>query len=205
MKNELAIQNKQEAVQAKILEIRGQRVILDRDVAELYGVETKMINQAVRRNPEKFPYGYTFTLDKHEVAYLRSQNVTATPESGENQQVKLSHRNQHNPVAFTEKGLYMLATILKSKQAVATTLAIIETFTQVRELVRTMNEMQLAKSEQEQKSLMKRTGEIISEVVGSQLDTTGTETEFELNFAVFKLKHKIKKSKPSKGDKDGDK
>lgn len=151
------------------------------------------------------PYGYTFTLDKHEVAYLRSQNVTATPESDENQQVKLSHRNQHNPVAFTEKGLYMLATILKSKQAVATTLAIIETFTQVRELVRTMNEMQLAKSEQEQKSLMKRTGEIISEVVGSQLDTTGTETEFELNFAVFKLKHKIKKSKPSKGDKDGDK
>lgn len=94
---------------------------------------------------------------------------------------------------------------MKSKQAVATTLAIIETFTQVRELVRTMNEMQLAKSEQEQKSLMKRTGEIISEVVGSQLDTTGTETEFELNFAVFKLKHKIKKSKPSKGDKDGDK
>lgn len=63
-----------------------------------------------------------------------------------------------------------------------------------------MNEMQMAETEQEQKSLMKRTGEIISEVVGKQLDTTGTETEFELNFAVFKLKHTVKKSKPSKND-----
>lgn len=200
MKNELAIQNKQEAVQSKIMEIRGQRVLLDRDVAELYGVETKMINQAVRRNPDKFPYGYTFVLDNHEVADLRSQNVTATLQSAENKPVTFSHRNQHNPVAFTEKGLYMLATILKSPQAVATTLAIIETFTQVRELVRTMNEMQKAETEQEQKSLMKRTGEIISEVVGNQLDTTGTETEFELNFAVFKLKHTVKKSKPSKAE-----
>jgi len=202
MKNELAIQNKQEAVQAKIIEIRGQRVLLDKDVAELYGVETRAINQAVKMNPFKFPAGYTFMLDNQEVADLLSKKLTATPEQTENKPITLSHRNQHNPVAFTEKGLYMLATILKSKQAVATTLAIIETFTQVRELVRTMNEMQLAETEQEQKSLMKRTGEIISEVVGSQLDTTGTETEFELNFAVFKLKHKIKKSKSSKDDKD---
>ena len=194
MKNELAIQNKQEAVLAKLIELRGQRVLLDRDVAELYGVETRAINQAVKMNPFKFPEGYTFVLDDQEVADVRSKILIANPNMSAAEKNSLN-KVRYNPVAFTEKGLYMLATILKSKQAVATTLAIIETFTQVRELVRTINKMQLVEDEQEQKSLMKRTGEIISEVVGSQLDTTGTEAEFELNFAMFKLKHTIKKSK----------
>ena len=83
MKNELAIQNKQEAVQSKIMEIRGQRVLLDRDVAELYGVETRAINQAVKMNPLKFPAGYTFVLDNQEVADLRSKKLTATLQSAD--------------------------------------------------------------------------------------------------------------------------
>ena len=98
-------------------------------------------------------------------------------------------------MAFTEKGLYMLATILKSPQAVVTTLAIIETFAQVREIVRTINEIQETTDEASQKSLMKRTGEIISNVIGSNMEATGTETEFEINLAVFKMKHTIKKTK----------
>lgn len=89
----------------------------------------------------------------------------------------------------------MLATILKSPQAVVTTLAIIETFAQTRELVRTINEMQESNDQAEQKSLMKRTGEIISNVIGSNMEASGTETEFEINLAVFKMKHTIKKSK----------
>ena len=79
MKNELAIQNKQEAVLAKIIELRGQRVLLDRDVAELYGVETRAINQAVKMNPFKFPEGYTFVLDDQEVADVRSKILIANP------------------------------------------------------------------------------------------------------------------------------
>ncbi len=92
-------------VEEKIITLRNQQVILDCDVAELYGVATKEINQAVRNNPEKFPEGYIFELDNQEVASLRSKILT----------LKNSGRGQHTkypPKAFTEKGLYMLATIL---------------------------------------------------------------------------------------------
>jgi hypothetical protein len=93
-------------VEEKIITLRNQQVILDCDVAELYGVATKEINQAVRNNPEKFPEGYIFKLDNQEIISLRSKILT----------LKNSGRGQHTkypPKAFTEKGLYMLATILK--------------------------------------------------------------------------------------------
>lgn len=183
-----------EAVRAKIMDIRGQKVIIDRDVAELYGVETKDINRAVKNNPDKFPNGYFFVLDDQEFKDLRLKIFTANQEMSDSERISLN-RVRYNPVAFTEKGLYMLATILKSPQAVVTTLAIIETFAQVRELVRTMNEIQETTDETSQKSLMKRTGEIISNVIGSNMEAAGTETEFEINLAVFKMKHTIKKTK----------
>ena len=87
-------------VEEKIITLRDQQVILDCDVAELYGVETKEINQAVRNNPEKFPEGYIFQIDSQEFTILRSKILTA----------KFSKTRQF-PKAFTEKGLYMLATI----------------------------------------------------------------------------------------------
>ena len=183
-----------EAVRAKIMDIRGQKVIIDRDVAKLYGVETKDINRAVKNNPDKFPDGYFFVLDNQEFEDLRLKIFTANQEMSDSERISLN-RVRYNPVAFTEKGLYMLATILKSPQAVVTTLAIIETFAQVRELVRTMNEIQETTDETSQKSLMKRTGEIISNVIGSNMEAAGTETEFEINLAVFKMKHTIKKTK----------
>lgn len=183
-----------EAVRAKIMDIRGQKVIIDRDVAELYGVATKDINRAVKNNPDKFPNGYFFVLDNQEFEDLRLKIFTANQEMSDSERISLN-RVRYNPVAFTEKGLYMLATILKSPQAVVTTLAIIETFAQVREIVRTINEIQETTDEASQKSLMKRTGEIISNVIGSNMEATGTETEFEINLAVFKMKHTIKKTK----------
>lgn len=183
-----------EAVRAKIMDIRGQKVIIDRDVAELYGVATKDINRAVKNNPDKFPNGYFFVLDNQEFEDLRLKIFTANQEMSDSKRISLN-RVRYNPVAFTEKGLYMLATILKSPQAVVTTLAIIETFAQVREIVRTINEIQETTDEASQKSLMKRTGEIISNVIGSNMEATGTETEFEINLAVFKMKHTIKKTK----------
>src|SRR3990172_10364082 len=97
-----------------IIEIRGQSVLLDSDLAELYGVETKRINETVKNNPDKFPDGYIIELTKNEWDSLKSKFSTSTKGG----KVKL-------PSAFKEKGLYMLATILKSPTATQTTIAII--------------------------------------------------------------------------------
>lgn len=97
------------------------------------------------------------------------------------------------PKALTEKGLYMLATILKSERATQTTIAIIETFTQIRELSRTVSELSEIKDEEKQKSLMQKSGEIISDILGEDMKTTDTETTVELNFAVLKFKHTVKR------------
>lgn len=99
------------------------------------------------------------------------------------------------PKAFTEKGLYMLATILKGKQATLTTLMIIETFAKIRELSRTVKALSVMKDGSEQKGLMQRSGELIAEVLDDDLATNGTETTIELNFAVLKFKHTISKKK----------
>lgn len=175
---------KYEQVKDKIIVIRGRQVILDSDVAALYGVETREINQAVKNNPDKFPEGYILKLDNQEVTDLRSKNLISSWGGRRNA-----------PTAFTESGLYMLATILKSKQATQTTIAIIDTFVQLRELARTMQAVTATDDETQKKTLMQRSGELIGEVLGSQLDTTETETEIELNFAVVKIKHKVKKGK----------
>ena len=96
------------------------------------------------------------------------------------------------PTAFTERGLYMLATILKSDQAVETTLAIIDTFAEARELARTMEALQtVADGGPQQQSLLQKTGQILADMVGSNLSTDSVETEIELNFAVVKIKHKV--------------
>ena len=171
-----------EQVESKVLEIRGVKVILDSDLAELYGVETKRINEAVRNNPDKFPEGYLFELTKSEWAVLKSKFST----SNRGGKVKL-------PTAFTEKGLYMLATILKSQQAVQTTIAIIETFAKIRELSRNIKILSDVKDESEQQGLMQKSGEIIAEILDDDLKTTDTETSIEINFAVLKFKHLIKK------------
>ena len=96
------------------------------------------------------------------------------------------------PTAFTERGLYMLATILKGERAEKTTLAIIDTFVQVRELARTMEALQnVEDGGAQQRTLLQRTGDLLAEVVGHNLSTRTTETEIELNFAVVKIKHKV--------------
>ena len=169
-------------VQGKIIVVRNQQVLLDRDVAALYGVETRIIKQAVKNNPEKFPKGYLFTLtdsEKEEVI-----KIFDNPDS-----IRFS---PVNPTAFTERGLYMLATILKSKRAVKTTIAIIDTFAQVREMARTMEALQnVAGDKVKQASLLHRSGELMGEIIGQNLSTKSVETEIELNFALVKIKHKI--------------
>ena len=171
---------KYEQVKDKIIVLRGEPVLLDADVAQLYGVETKRVNEAVKNNPDRFPLGYLFKLDNQEVADLRSKISTSS--WGGNRKI---------PTAFTERGLYMLATILKSKRATQTTLAIIEAFVQLRELARNMQAVAATEDEAEKKTLLQKSGELINNVIGSQFETVGTETEVELNFAMVKIRHKV--------------
>lgn len=116
-----------EEIQSAVVYLRDESVILDCDVAEIYAVETKRINEAVKNNPDKFPPGYMFKITGQEFDVLRSKFSTA----------KFS-KTRTRPTAFTEKGLYMIATILKSKKAVEATFGIIETFAKIRELSRTL-------------------------------------------------------------------
>lgn len=178
-----------ESVKDKIVQLRGQDVILDFAVAELYGVETREINQAVKNNPTKFPEGYVLETDKEEANALRSKFLLLEDSSGRGKYSKYNYK------AFTEKGLYMLATILKGEKAVQTTIAIIETFARLRELSRTISQMAANPDEAEQKALMKKSGEIVDDLFGDDFTTTDTETEIELNFAVLKLRHTIKRKK----------
>ena len=108
--------------------------------------------------------------------------------------------SKYNFKAFTERGLYMLATILKSEQAIDTTIAIIDTFTQVRRMARTMEALQdVTDGGREQQTLLQKTGQLLATVVGNNLSTASTETEIELNFAVVKIKHKfIRKEEDNK-------
>ena len=178
MKNIIKLEN----IESKIIEIREQNVLLDSDVAQLYGVETKRVNEAIKNNSDKFPDGYIIELNKKELENLRSK-ISST---------KLS-KTRTLPKAFTEKGLYMLATILKSKVATQTTIAIIETFAKVRELTRTVQTLSLNPKKEKQKSLMQKSGEIMAELLDNDLQTNESETSIEINFAVLKFKHVVKK------------
>lgn len=169
-----------EAIEGKLLTISGQAVILDSDVAILYGVETKRVNEAVRHNPEKFPEGYIVSLTIVEWNLLKSKYSTSIKGG----KVKV-------PKAFTEKGLYMLATILKSEQATITTIGIIETFAKIRSLAASINRLPQLIDEQEKKRVLSDSGNIISEIIDDHLLITGTETSIELNLFVLKIKHQI--------------
>jgi len=169
-------------IEERIISIQGKQVILDSDIADLYGVETKRINEAVKNNPDKFPDGYIMYLSHEDFEILRSKFSTT----------KLN-MSRTTPKAFSEKGLYMIATILKSPKATETTIAIIETFAKVRELSRSVTTISETTDKEMQKTLMQRSGELISEVLSNDLQTVGTETTVELNFSVFKVKHTIKK------------
>ena len=170
-------------VEKKVITLRNQQVILDSDVAELYGVETKRINEAVSNNPEKFPTGYVWEVDNQEFAILRSKFSTA----------KFAKTRQF-PKAFTEKGLYMLATILKSPKAVETTIAIVEAYAKLKELSRVIVEIPQQKDKStKQQVLLHRGGQLVEDIMSDILPKQSSETSFELNLAMFKFKHSVKR------------
>ncbi|GHT11876.1 hypothetical protein AGMMS4956_05570 [Bacteroidia bacterium] len=185
-------------VEDKVLNLRGQNVILDSDVAELYGVETRDINKSVKNNPDKFPVGYIFELSGSEFKNLRWKFSTAN-DANENLQSKSlttkMAKTRVLPKAFTEKGLYMLATILKSKRATETTIEIVEAFANMRELSRTVAQLTTTADKEQQNSLMKRGGELISDILGNEMQTESSELSFELNLAFLKVKGAVKQKR----------
>ena len=174
MENELQVIGTKE-VEERIIELRGQKILL----------ETRDINKAVRNNPEKFPSGYFLTLKPSEKQYV----------------VENFHRMENlkkstvEPKAFTEKGLYMLATILKSPRATQTTIAIIDSFVKLRELIRNVDAIQNEPDLIKQKGIVKRTGQLLSDLLIDDADTTEMESTIELNLMAVKLKHTVKRIK----------
>ncbi len=170
------------AVNNRIITLRGQQVIIDRDVAELYGVETRDINKSVKNNPEKFPSGYILTLtkaEKHELVenFHRLNGIKHSSVA---------------PKAFTEQGLYMLATILKSPLATQTTIAIIDTFTKLRQLSRSIA---TANSNgnitpEEQKNLQNMMTEVLSK---NPLPMQIQKMTFSVNLGILKISVETKR------------
>lgn len=113
-------------VEQNILLIRGQRVILDTDLAKLYGVPTKRLNEQVQRNKKRFPSDFMFQLTPEEVAHLRSQFATSKIGSG---------GRRYRPYAFTEQGVAMLSSVLHSERAIQVNIAIMRAFVQLREMI----------------------------------------------------------------------
>ena len=182
-------------VEDKMINLRNQQVILDSDVAELYGVQTKEINQAVKNNPRKFPEGYIFQLDNQEVLSLRSNFLTLEGEPVKNfDRFEKQKHSTVNPKAFTERGLYMLATILKGHKAEETTIAIVEAYAKLRELAQVIAEVSQHEDDKAmQQSLMQRGGQLAAELLTDNLPIQSSETSVELNLAMFKLKHTVKR------------
>jgi len=119
------MQNLTSPIHHKIYTLRGKQIMLDSDLAILYEVETKVFNQSVKRNSERFPDDFMFQLSEQEYENLRSQFVTSSfQEHG---------GRRYMPYAFTEKGVYMLSAVLKSKVAIEVSIEIMRTFTKLRE------------------------------------------------------------------------
>ena len=164
-----------EAIRESLIEVRGHQVLLDSEVASIYGVHTRDVNKAIKNNQEKFPEGYVIQLSSDEKCEL-VENF--------HQFNRLKH-SRYPPTAFTERGLYMLATILKSKRATEATIHIIEAFAKLRELANAMASIP------ESTDKASRAGQLATELFDDHLQVTDSETSLEINFAVLKVRHKI--------------
>ena len=130
-----------EIIVSKIYIFRNKKVMLDRDLAELYGVKTMVLNQAIKRNSKRFPEDFMFQLDKNEMKSLISQIVISKGRGG----------TRKLPMVFTEQGVAMLSSVLNSDRAINVNIQIIRTFTKIRELLATNEALQRKMMEMERK------------------------------------------------------
>lgn len=158
---------------------------MDAVAAELYGVETRDINKAVKNNPDKFPNNYIFTLNEYEKLQLVENFHRFNP---------LKHSTSL-PKAFTEKGLYMLATILKSPSAVATTIAIIDTFAKIKELTQSVYQFSKATTHDQRVKILENSTAIIADLLDNELTVSQHETSFKIKLPFFEITKKIIKLK----------
>ena len=141
--NEKEIKIPIERIEHRIYLIRGQKVILDRDLADLYGVPTKALKQAVRRNIDRFPSDFMFELTHQEFVNLRSQIVTSSlPQWG---------GARYKPMSFTEQGVAMLSSVLRSKRAVHVNIEIMRAFVRLRQMLSANKELERKLAELEKK------------------------------------------------------
>ena len=170
-----------ERIIGKIYYLRGKKVMFDKDLAALYGVEVRALNQAVKRNADRFPDDFMFQLNKEEsVMFLRFQNGTLSEKSLGSQNVIMDKRNlkSQNVISswggsrslsyvFTEQGVAMLSSVLKSKTAIQVNIQIVRTFTKMREILATHKELQIKieKMEKENKENFKMIFKVISKLM----------------------------------------
>ena len=183
-------------VKSRMLIVRDQPVLLDRDVAALYGVQTKEINQAVRNNPDKFPEGFLLQLNNDEFSDWKSKILTSNLSPAEKNAIKMGVRRA--PKAFTERGLYMLATVLKGELATKATLAIVNTYAQVRSVKRELLELHKEGDKKKKHALMQHFGETLTDIVMPDPDEVETESSLELNFFIGKIKYTVRKIKKNR-------
>ena len=183
-------------VKSRMLIVRNQPVLLDRDVAALYDVQTKEINQAVRNNPDKFPEGFLLQLNNDEFSDWKSKILTSNLSPAEKNAIKMGVRRA--PKAFTERGLYMLATVLKGELATKATLAIVNTYAQVRSVKRELLELHKEGDKKKKHALMQHFGETLTDIVMPDPDEVETESSLELNFFIGKIKHTVRKIKKNR-------
>lgn len=157
-----------EVIQSKIYDIRGQKVMIDRDLAEMYGVETRVLNQAVKRNIDRFPLDFMFQLTDEETENWKSQIVMTNS-------VKMGIRR--NPYVFTELGVAMLSSVLNSKTAIQINMSIMRAFVAVRQLLLNPPVSPIHELQNEVKELK----EYIEEVFADYNDINeDTQTQLEL-------------------------
>lgn len=139
----------EESIIGKIHLIRGQKVMIDKDLAALYGIETRRLKEQVNRNLERFPGHYMFELTKEETEILRSQNAT----------LRHGEHSKYLPYAFTEHGVLMLANVLKSGRAIVMSIKIIDVFVKLRQMLLTHKDI-LLKLEQLEKQVVQNSSDI---------------------------------------------
>jgi hypothetical protein len=144
-----------ERIEQAILFLRGQKVLLDEDLAELYGVETKVLNQAVRRNADRFPEDFMFQLTREELENLRSQIVTSRCYDSSSKSYDLPWGGRRTPpYAFTEQGVAMLSSVLRSSRAVQVNIEIMRAFVRLRQFLASHEELARKVAEMDQQLQM---------------------------------------------------
>lgn len=173
--------NDLELIRSKIYEIRGQKVMLDYDLAEMYGVETRALKQAVRRNIGRFPADFMFELTKEEFDLLRSQFVTSKGRGG----------TRYTPFAFTEQGVAMLSSVLNSETAIQINIGIIRAFVAVRQMI-TANPIavRLANLEKNFEELKQDLEEIFTDYNDINEDTRAQLEAINIALADLQTTHK---------------